>query len=221
MALIKPNDSLEIVFGDTLYASVKLNADPATRTFTKKIDQERDGLEAKVKARNKATESVVRMEALADFAYEESGRKLVVFEKAVDHVHAEDPEGYAAWFPSTPARLLGTPPSRRGQAFAALVKKCKAAAQKGPLAVEAKAWLDRWHAYEEAAGALEKAEEEAAGVVEAVQQQKVRCCVAMREAHGRVEAAFAHDRARVESFFRKRKKKAAKKSAPTPTAATG
>ncbi len=219
MALIKPGDSLAVVFDDTLYTAVKLYADPATKSLSAKIEKERDALEDKAKARLKASEAVVRMEALADYAYEEAGRKLVLFEKAVDHVHAEDPVAYAAYFPLTPSQMVKAPIVRRAQVFAPLVKKCKAtAAGKAPLAADAKAWLALWQGYVGAAAAQEKAEEDEAAADKAVQQQKVRCCVAMREAHGRLEASFPDSRTRVESFFRKRKK-AAKKSAAAAAAA--
>jgi len=220
MAVTKPNDSLKDTFDDTLYTACRLIILAATQPLAVRIETERVGLR-KLSAKGvEASEEVVRAQAARDYAFEQVQENLIVFEKGVDHMCAQDPKAYAGWFPLTPAKMNKAPEKNRVQIFEPVIKRAREQKQGSLVLQEAKTFVGLWDAYVAAEERHTKALEAETEAAKAVQNQKVQACVAMREVYGLLVAKHPDNLAKAEAYFRRRGGKGKKKTLK-PAAADG
>jgi glutamate 5-kinase len=207
MGMPAENDTLPLIFGDSLYSIAQLSADPEVETLALKIEKPRKGLRGIVMARTEASDQSVIAEAARDRAFDTLQAKTEVLEKKAGGVYAEEPAKVALIFKASAKKTFNSSITTRNGLLEHLVKAVRKPGLPTDLKAAAKEFIEAREAWLAAHRAHEVAEDAEANAIEAVQEGKRALIAAMVEVHGLLRAKYSTNVKKAERYFRKRPKK--------------
>jgi len=194
-----------------LYILARLEASDAVAHLGELVSKPHDALMRAVAGRNVADNTVLKAEARFDLRRGELVDTLPALALKIGaHYESKTHEGYAHFFPLTPAKIAALPERDQPEALAALNTRLGAVDTPPEIARAASAYLRIYGAYTTARTDLAEAEATLAGAGKAIAHAREECLVGYARLRGRLMDMYPRQPKTVAGYFPKTQRKAPK-----------